>query len=135
MALTLSSANWVDTNTRFTQTNLSDRLSDSHAIIYSSLFNLFNCVPGQRGRIFESTYGSNWMSFLQEPINDQTAQAMELGMFQSIKRWEPRVKLVTGKSGIIPDLNIPGYRVHLAFYIGQGSTLIHSMDFNLKAKV
>lgn len=108
-------ATWIDVNTRFTLDNLPDRVADDVAIIHSSLFNLMNCMPGQRARIFQPEYGSRWLSFIHEPISDMTAAKMQILMFESIKRWEPRVQIDLDRSSIDPDLNIPGYRVRLMF--------------------
>jgi phage baseplate assembly protein W len=111
----VGTATWVDVNTRVTQDSLPDRVGDDVAIIHSSLFNLMNCMPGQRSRIFQPEYGSLWMSFINEPISDVTAAKMQLMLFESIKRWEPRVQLDLDRSSIDPDTNIPGYRVRLVF--------------------
>lgn len=111
----LTDALWVDVNTDFTQNNLPDRLPDGLAIVKSSLRNLFNCVPGQRARTFQPTYGSIWLQFIHEPICDMTAQKMETFMVQAIEKWEPRITLDLTNTAIVPDTNIPGYRVRIAF--------------------
>lgn len=113
--LNLDNALWVDVNTRLGQNNLPDRIADSAAIIHSSLFNLFNCAPGQRGRIFQPEYGSMWMSFIHEPISDVTAAKMQMFMIESIRRWEPRIDLDLDRSVIVANTNIPGYEVRLFF--------------------
>lgn len=109
--LSLAGAQWVDTNTRFTQDNLPDRVPDSISIIYSSIFNLFNCPVGGRGKIFQPEYGSEWYYFLQEPIDDQTASLMRIAMIQAIARWEPRLIISQGRSTITADNTLPGYHV------------------------
>lgn len=111
--LSLSGATWVDVNTRVTQDNYPDRLPDSLAIIRSSLFNLFNCSIGERGKTFQPEYGSEWLQFLQEPIDEITAAKMKIAMIQAIARWEPRIQLDYAKSAIVPNLNIPGYEVRI----------------------
>lgn len=111
--LNLDGATWIDVNTRFTIDNLPDLVTDDMAIIHSSLFNLFNCIPGQRARTFQPEYGSRWRSFIHEPPSDVTAAKMQLMMFESIKRWEPRVNLDLDRSSIEYSPNIPGYMVRL----------------------
>jgi len=113
--LNTDSATWIDVNSRYTLDSLPDRLADDVAIIHSSIFNLMNCLPGQRARIFQPEYGSRWMSFLQEPISDLTAAKMQLMMFDSLRRWEPRIQLDLNQSSIEPDTNIPGYVVRISF--------------------
>ncbi len=109
--LSLAGAQWVDTNTRFTQDSLPDRVPDSVSIIYSSIFNLFNCPVGARGKIFQPEYGSEWYYFLQEPIDEQTASLMRIAMIQAIQRWEPRLILSQGRTSITADPTLPGYKV------------------------
>lgn len=111
--LSLDGATWIDSNSKFGLNNLPDRLADAYAI-QNSLFNLFNCPIGARGRIFEPTYGSQWMYFLQEPIDDQTAASMRIGMIQAIAKWEPRLQLDYGNTYIAADYNLPGYQVQIS---------------------
>lgn len=113
--LNLQDASWIDVNSQLGMNSLPDRIPDTQAIIYSSLYNLFNCVPGERGRTFQPEYGSRWRQFLQEPIVDSTAAKMELFMIQSIKRWEPRITLDLPNTYITPDTSLPGYVVRIAF--------------------
>jgi phage baseplate assembly protein W len=120
--LNLDNALWVDVNTRLGQNNLPDRIADSTAIIHSSLFNLFNCAPGQRGRTFQPEYGSLWMSFIHEPISDITAAKMQMFMIDSVKRWEPRIELDLDRSSIVANTNIPGYEVRLSFSLPNMSS-------------
>jgi phage baseplate assembly protein W len=115
--LSLDNSTWIDVNTLYGQNGLPDRVSDAQAIISASLYNLFNCVPGQRARTFEPTYGSYWLQFIHEPISDITAAKMEIFMLSSIKKWEPRIVLDTANSSITANTNIPGYVVRIAFSI------------------
>lgn len=111
--LSLQGATWVDVNTRVTQDNFPDRLPNSLAIVHASLFNLFNCSIGERGKTFQPEYGSEWRQFLQEPIDAITAAKMRIAMIQAIARWEPRLQLDYAQSWIIPNMNIPGYEVRI----------------------
>jgi phage baseplate assembly protein W len=113
--LQIENAIWIDVNTRFTQDSLPDRVADDVAIIHSSLFNLFNCIPGQRARIFQPEYGSMWLHFIHEPIADITAAKMQMLMFDSIRKWEPRVNIDLDQSAILANTDIPGYEVRLVF--------------------
>lgn len=111
--LSLAGAQWVDVNTRFTQDNLPDRIPDTISIIYSSIYNLFNCSVGERGKIFQPEYGSEWKFFLQEPIDERTASLMRIAMIQAIRRWEPRLELNQGLTTIVAEPTLPGYRVNI----------------------
>lgn len=111
----LDEATWIDVNSRFTLDRLPDRVGDDLAITHSSLYNLFNCSPGERARTFQPEYGSRWRSFIHEPIGDLTAAKMQLLMFESIRRWEPRINLDMSRSSIEVNYQLPGYVVRLAF--------------------
>lgn len=123
----LTGAIWVDTNTQFNKNNLPDRLPDGLAIIYGSLYNLLSCTPGERGRTFQPEYGSQWHRFLQEPIDNITADQMKISMIQSISRWEPRLKIDFANTSITPDLTLPGYYVKIS-----GIEVISNADVNIK---
>jgi len=92
---------------------LPDRLPNQLAIVNSSLYNLLNCVPGQRSRIFQPTFGSMWLQFIHEPISDLTSKKMEIFMIQSIRKWVPQITLSSAQTRIDSDLNIPGYKVKI----------------------
>lgn len=111
--LSLQGATWIDVNTQFTVNHLPDRLPDELSITLSSLWNLFNCPIGARGKIFQPEYGSEWYQFLQEPIDGVTAAHMKIAMIQAIARWEPRIQLDYSKTSITADTNIPGYWVKI----------------------
>lgn len=110
--LSLQGATWIDSNSRLNQVALPDRVPDDLAIV-NSLFNLFNCSIGERGKIFQPEYGSEWKRFLQEPIDEITAAKMRIAMIQAIARWEPRIVLDYSKSSITPNYLLPGYDVRI----------------------
>jgi len=115
--LSLANSQWIDINSQFTVNNLPDRVPNGQAIIISSLFNLLNCAPGHRSRIFQPEYGSMWLQFIHEPTTAMTAMKMRLLMVEAIKRWEPRITLDLDNTRIVPDTTIPGYQVRIAFAI------------------
>ena len=119
--LSLDGATWIDINTQFGVNGLPDRLPDGQAIQLSSLFNLFNCPIGARSRIFQPEYGCLLYQFLQEPLDQTTANNMQIALIQAIARWEPRINLDQSNSYIRPDLTLPGYVVRLAFSLGLTS--------------
>ncbi len=113
----LTNATWVDVNPRWGQNNLAERLPDERAVVICSLYNLFNCPIGSRGRIFQPEYGSSLYPFLQEPIDIQTAHAMEVTLIQAVDRWEnTRIRIDTGGTYIEPVMSLPGYRVQFSYY-------------------
>ncbi len=112
-ALSLNGATWIDVNSNYTQDPLPDRLPDELAI-KNSLFNIFNCPIGARGKIFQPEYGSEWYYFLQEPIDAITASKMNIAMIHAIARWEPRIILDYSKTFVRANLNLPGYEVRIS---------------------
>lgn len=125
--LSLSSARRIDVNTRYQLNGLPDRIPDKVAIIYSSLFNLFNCEVGERGRTFEPTYGTWLRHFLQEPIATTTATAIKLMLMRCIIQWEPGIRVVT--LAVIPNFNLPGYMIRITFQIVGDPGNNHDLEF------
>jgi phage baseplate assembly protein W len=113
--LRLDGATWIDVNSNFGLDNLPDRVPDQLAITNCSLYNLLNCAPGQRSRTFQPTYGSMWLSFIHEPIHDNTAAKMESMMLDAIEQWVPQILLDPAGTRITADTSIPGYKVRISF--------------------
>ncbi len=120
-------ATWIDTNTRFTQNNLPDRLPDELSISYSSLVNLFTCQIGERGKTFQPEYGSELYALLQEPIDDITSSRIRIGLIQAIGRWEPRIQLDYGQTSVVANTMIPGYEIRIV-----GTDLISKAPIDIR---
>lgn len=112
--LSLRGATWIDVNTLVSQDNLPDLLPDELSITHSSLRNLFTTRIGERGKLFQPEYGSEWLTYLQEPLDETTAAKMQITMLQAIARWEPRIVVDFATSFIRPDYNLPGYQVRIS---------------------
>lgn len=125
-----SNCTWLDINTQWGQNLNPELLPDSQSVLYSSFFNLMNCPVGARGRIFQPTYGSNLLWFIHQPINESTAQQIKMSIMTTFGNWEPRLQLDYNNTLVIPDYNLPGYRIRLSgtFYIGKEYV---SVDFQL----
>lgn len=128
--VSLQGAVWIDVNTLFTMNNLPDRLPDAQAVQYCGLYNLLNCPIGSRGRIFQPEYGSMWQEFIHEPIDQATADKMQVAMLQALQRWEPRITVDFTDSGIVPDLSLPGYNVRIAYSLNLNMQK-QAVSFNL----
>jgi phage baseplate assembly protein W len=114
--ISLSSATWIDVNSLVTLNASPDRLPNVLAV-QNSIYNICNCAIGARSRIFQPLYGSLWYQFLQEPIDQSTANKMNVAMIQALQRWEPRITLDNSNSYVSPDFTLPGYQVRIAFTI------------------
>ena len=126
----VNGAYWIDVNTLVSMNSMPDRLPDEQGITYSSLFNLFNCPIGGRGRIFEPTYGSILYQILQEPVDELSTQTIQIGFIQAIARWEPRIVIDYSNTYVLADYTMPGYRIRLAYTVNLSKQRI-SQDFNL----
>lgn len=131
--VSLVNASFIDSNTLFTANVYPDRFPDMQAVLYSSLFNLFNCPIGARGRIFEPEYGSSWYQFIQEWADPITASRMKVAMVQSIQRWEPRVTLIMNETYIEQRPDLPGFAVRLVIQ-DNISGARKAYDFAVKAQ-
>lgn len=114
--ISLDNATWVDVNSLVTLNAQPDRLPNIAAVA-NSIYNICNCPIGGRSRIMQPLYGSLWYQFLQEPLDQSTANKMNVAMIQALQRWEPRITLDNSNSYVSPDTTLPGYQVRIAFTI------------------
>ena len=90
--------------------------------VFASLRNLFLCPIGGRARIFQEDYGSGLYDLLQEPFDDITANKISSVLFQSIRKWEPRVRIDPSDLLVIRDSSLPGYAIQVTVTVrGQRS--------------
>lgn len=111
----LDSALWVDVNPQFGLNGLPELLPDEQAILVCSLYNLFNCPIGARGRIFQPTYGCDLYKFLQEPMDDITAFRIRAFLIQAIEKWETRIRIDQRGTKILTQPSLPGYKIVFAY--------------------
>ena len=107
------------------------------AVIDNMITHLFATTVGERGAMFEPTFGSRIPYFLHEPVNATTAWKMETEIFESIRRWIPYITLITSqvRVDVDPDagiyyLTVP-YRITLPTYYNQVftyATIIQSLQ-------
>jgi phage baseplate assembly protein W len=64
---------------------------------------------------FQPDFGSNVRKLLFENLDIITASALEREIEQTIRNFEPRVRVVSVKA--IPDFNNNGFSVQMEFYI------------------
>ncbi len=127
----LLSATWIDVNTNVTRNRLPDRLPDEQAIILSSLYNLLGCGIGERSRTFQPTYGTVLYRMIHEPIDQQSADALRVGLIQAINKWEPRIALDYSQTGVTPDFDLPGFRIRLTFSLILTGN-VYSQEFTIR---
>lgn len=105
-----------DLNRLFGESNASEILLGKDAI-NQSLFNIFNIFNGEAAPIFQPDLGSSVPSLIHEPMDEITALRIESAVFQSVAKWEPRIKVDVGQSSILADDSSQSYRVTLVYQI------------------
>lgn len=119
--LDLNYASWIDLNPTFGESNLPLRLPDEQSVMFCSLYALLNCPIGDRGGIFEPTYGSDLYWYLQEPLSEDTAGSIKISILTTFAKWEPRIRLNAGRTTVTANMNLPGYDVHIeGVYVATG---------------
>lgn len=111
----ISKATFLDVNTRLYRNGKPELLPDEQAIKFSSIYNILNCPIGDRGRIFQPTYGSLLYHFLQEPVHPETSDRIKALLVQAIEKWEPRIRLDLTRTAVVVADNGLGYNVTVAF--------------------
>lgn len=135
MALTkyqkdISNAVWLDVNPNYNDSILPSVLPNAQAVLKCSLYALLNCPKGDRGGIFEPTYGTDLPWYLQEPLDDITAQSIRRTLYLAFEKWEPRIDLTSGGISVTPDYTLPGYRLRVTGkYKLTGETI--SQDYTI----
>lgn len=127
----LSSAVWIDVNTKVGLNNYPDRLPDELGIQLSSLYNLLRCPIGARGRTFQPTYGTILYHLLQEPLNNRSAGKIQIGLIQAIERWEPRIAMDRSQTTVIPVYDLPGYKLRLVFSLRLDPDTLYAVEYDL----
>lgn len=105
----LQNAIFTDINPLYGVDNLPMLLADEVSVQKCSLFALLNCPWGDRGGLFEPTYGTGLPWFLQEPIDDITATKIEMSLSNTLSKWEPRIEVQSVQ--VEPKYTLPGYQV------------------------
>ena len=105
---------WVDVNSNLGEDTDPELVVDI-AAINNSLLNLLSCPIGSRP--FEREYGSELYSALFEPADSQSAAFLDMGIFQAIRRWEPRIQMDLTRSSVKPTPEGDGFDVLIAYTI------------------
>lgn len=90
--------------------------------IKNSLINLFNTAPGERFLLPD--YGCDLRQFIFEPMNDFTSRQIGETIRRNIKKWEPRVRIISINIDAYTDRN--EYEIFLKIeipFLQRGETL------------
>jgi len=100
-----------------------------------SIVNILRTPYGDRGGIFLPDWGSLTQQWLHEPIDEATAFAMRMTLFEDIRRHHPLVRLDHGRTAVVPNPGgrPPGYDVRIAIDVAPYLEAGLTFDFRLAA--
>ncbi len=119
VTLLSSGFTWADVNSQIGVNGKPDILFD-YGAIENSISNILTCPLGSRG--WHPTFGSNVPQLLWEPCDFITANQIKAATITALRRWEPRITLVAGKSSVVPLPDGTGYTVTLVYQVNVTST-------------
>lgn len=83
--------------------------------INKSIANILNTVPGER--LFLPEFGSYITDFVFDPINSNTAHSLLVTAISAIERWEPRVRILSQLSTVIPFPDESRYEMTIVYEV------------------
>jgi len=89
------------------------QIAEDLGAIKNSLFNLFTTMPGQK--ILNPIYGLNLTQYLFVPISTTQAQIIGETIFTGIRKYEPRVNIIT--INVETDYDNNQYNIYLVLSI------------------
>lgn len=91
-------------------------------VVENMFTNLFSTVRGERGCLFEPTFGSMIPYFLHEPVNDETAWRMETEIFESVRIWmDDYVRLITERVRVSVQEDEASYKLYVPYLVNLPS--------------
>ena len=84
-----------------------------YVAVRNSLFNLFNCNPGER--LLDPTFGLGLKRFLFQPCSKQYGMLIGDAIKTGILQWEPRVSVV--QIGVVADPDNYEYQITLVIVV------------------
>jgi len=118
---------YIDVNTLIGSDRRPELVSDYDAVS-NSIRNLLRCPIGTR--LFLNDYGSSMMSYIHEPVDEETAFKIEISALQEIERWEPRVEVIRSQTRVTVLPTKDGYAVFLVVKI-RATGQLATVDFNV----
>lgn len=100
------------------------------ACIFRSIITILSTKIGSR--VFNRYFGSKVEDYLWEPIDDKTADLINIDVKNSISKWEKRIRLT--KTTVLVDLDSYQYYVNLEYEIPGLKNKASSFAFNLNRK-
>lgn len=98
----------------------------------NSLMNVFRTPYMDRGGCFRPDWGVFLNRWLHEPLDEHTAIAIKMTMYNDIERNHPFVQMDMGNSYVNPMMSPnPGYHVHIVISSARYLEATASFDFNI----
>lgn len=86
---------------------------------------------GSRSRTFNPDWGSDLITFINEPMDSATSLVIRSSIVNALDKWEPRVVVNASDVEVTPYTSINGYKVKITFSI-VGSDSTESMTMLLQ---
>ena len=89
------------------------KTNDDITAIFGSLQNLFSYTPGER--MLEPEFGMDFRKILYSQMNEKTANALGVYVYNKIKEWETRINI--SSIDITPDYDDNTYYITVYFTV------------------
>ncbi|WP_455258652.1 GPW/gp25 family protein [Peptoniphilus asaccharolyticus] len=97
--------------------------------IKQSIKNILSTRKGTR--IFNAEFGSDIHKYLFEIMDDHTSFALMNEIVIAVGRWEPRVTIEVGLSGVTADYQNGIYWVNIVFRIKSNPSELHNFEIGI----
>jgi hypothetical protein len=108
-----------DVNTRIGE-DQNPELLEGDLAVKNMLMNLFSTPLGTER--FAPDYGTTFDNYLQEPVSRDISDKMLLELLGVVASEIPQVKVVIGRTYIVPNYSLPGYDVGFAYESNLSNT-------------
>lgn len=114
MAVDSSKPDFIDINLFYnTPENYEDVIVFDNRAIIESLRNIFYTEAGTR--FFNRGFGSNLHYLLFENINSETAQVISMQVYNTLKKYEPRIEIFPLGVSVVPDYENNAYDITINY--------------------
>jgi phage baseplate assembly protein W len=93
-------------------------VSNDDDAIRNSLYNIFTTKKGQK--ILNPEFGASLDQYLFDKVNNFVGQSLGQNIFDTIKRYEPRINIISVDVYPFPDLNQYNVKIYYRKVNGEG---------------
>ena len=126
-----SNSQFYDLNPFYDAESSSSLSVSGSQAIKAAISYLITSHIGSRSRTFNTDWGSDLITYINEPMDSTTALVIRSSIVSAIDKWEPRVAVNASDVEVIPYAGINGYKVRITFKV-VGSDSIENMTMLLQ---